>query len=1187
MKQLTKTIILSLLALQVIRFHALAAVAPPKNVHSFAGQGFISVTWDPVPDPTVRGYRLYKRAPTSDYSSASSFFVSGARFKDIPTGDGETCFYVVKAVDEAGNEGDPSVETAITSFDLKQRAFNDLVNKKAGPFSAHIAAVGDLNGDGNPDLVLGTDNGVKIVLGCDRQSTPRFTLTGEGHDDGFGKSLAIADLNRDGYDDLIVGAPRSQGGASSKGRSEGGRVFVYAGGPSFSVRPTLILSGESSRNENLGASMASVGDVNGDGYPDVAIGAPGGGEKRRGRVLFLLGGRPVANRTFEIAGPDGGSHFGSSVAAAGDIDRDGWRDVLVGACDPSERGRVQVIRGGAPPELSAAFWAGGPHFGAHLAGLDFNGDGFSDVVVGASDREPTRVYFGGSSLVSTPDMVLPQGKGFVGSLGDVSGDGLEDLVLAAVSVQLGNKVGDNLPDVVWKSGCGVIGAGDIDGDGTREVIAQCGSATHRQIVAYSLVRPLGLPVITLHDPHDLTTVETRSLPLRGAVTGEVTRLVVRGRPLQVGSDGSFEGSVPLEPGLNVLELLAETADHRIAKRTLHVTCDAPSSLSIELISPQDGAEVHSRSITVAGTVSDPSAAVDVNGVAATLSGTRFEAAIELIPGDNGITATASTSNGETATARVTVHFIRQAPSVRLSADPDRILPGRSSVLSWFSTEADSAAFDQGIGAVETSGTVTVSPTVTTPYTITATGPGGSASATVTVGVDQPAPVATLAADPETISAGEASTLSWTSAYATAWSLEPGIGAVEGSGSLRVSPGRSTVYTLTASGPGGSTAVNATVTVANRPPVANDDTASTHAGTALTLHVLQNDSDPEGDTLSVAGVTQGDHGTVTLNADSSLTYTPLPGYAGTDGFTYTATDSRGGFTSATVRVTVVPSSSIVIQITSPLPEETLYGGNTMVQGIVTNPAGIETGVTVNGLAAQIHGNTFVVNGVPLANGENILEATATDIQGGSSSATVTINADISAATVRIGATVFSGAPPLDTTLVVSSTGNLSAPSLAYTGPGAVNFQAGSNPDETRVTLTVEGIYQFTARATDSIGNLHSSSVSVVVLNRDAVDARLKSRWSTVKSALGRGSTEEALGCFIDRSRGKYRRVFNALLDELPRAISEMQEIEMIYCRNNTAKYAIGRNQLIDGQVVPLSYVLYFVMDEKGIWKVQQF
>ena len=89
---------------------------------------------------------------------------------------------------------------------------------------------------------------------------------------------------------------------------------------------------------------------------------------------------------------------------------------------------------------------------------------------------------------------------------------------------------------------------------------------------------------------------------------------------------------------------------------------------------------------------------------------------------------------------------------------------------------------------------------------------------------------------------------------------------------------------------------------NRFPTAQADSATTLSGAALTINVLANDSDPDGDLLSVAGFTQPAHGTVT-QVSGGLRYTPASGYAGADSFTYTISDGRGGTATATVSVTV--------------------------------------------------------------------------------------------------------------------------------------------------------------------------------------------------------------------------------------------------------------------------------------------
>jgi VCBS repeat-containing protein len=100
-------------------------------------------------------------------------------------------------------------------------------------------------------------------------------------------------------------------------------------------------------------------------------------------------------------------------------------------------------------------------------------------------------------------------------------------------------------------------------------------------------------------------------------------------------------------------------------------------------------------------------------------------------------------------------------------------------------------------------------------------------------------------------------------------------------------------------------VTITVLAVNDPPVANDDTATAAEDTPVTITVLANDSDPDGDPLAVQSVTLGAHGSVARNPDNTVTYTPDFNFNGTDAFTYTITDGKGGTDSATVNVTITP------------------------------------------------------------------------------------------------------------------------------------------------------------------------------------------------------------------------------------------------------------------------------------------
>ncbi|MBI3989521.1 MAG: tandem-95 repeat protein, partial [candidate division NC10 bacterium] len=120
------------------------------------------------------------------------------------------------------------------------------------------------------------------------------------------------------------------------------------------------------------------------------------------------------------------------------------------------------------------------------------------------------------------------------------------------------------------------------------------------------------------------------------------------------------------------------------------------------------------------------------------------------------------------------------------------------------------------------------------------------------------------------------------------------------------------YTIS-DGLGGTDTATVRVTVipVNDAPDAVDDATTTDEDTPVTLTVLGNDTDPDGDPLTVASVTQGTHGTVVPNAGGTVTYTPTADFIGTDVFTYTISDGHGGTDTATVTVRVNPGSPTLI------------------------------------------------------------------------------------------------------------------------------------------------------------------------------------------------------------------------------------------------------------------------------------
>ena len=117
---------------------------------------------------------------------------------------------------------------------------------------------------------------------------------------------------------------------------------------------------------------------------------------------------------------------------------------------------------------------------------------------------------------------------------------------------------------------------------------------------------------------------------------------------------------------------------------------------------------------------------------------------------------------------------------------------------------------------------------------------------------------------------------------------------------------------------------------NDPPVANADSVSATEDTAVDVAVLSNDSDPNGDTLSVTSATDAPHGTTTVNANGTVHYVPDANYNGTDGFSYSIADGHGGTASASVAITVsaVNDNPVAVNDTASTSEDTAVDVNVL-------------------------------------------------------------------------------------------------------------------------------------------------------------------------------------------------------------------------------------------------------------------
>lgn len=220
----------------------------------------------------------------------------------------------------------------------------------------------------------------------------------------------------------------------------------------------------------------------------------------------------------------------------------------------------------------------------------------------------------------------------------------------------------------------------------------------------------------------------------------------------------------------------------------------------------------------------------------------------------------------------------QATSVTLSVTPQEIVKGSAATLTWTSSNATSIIIDNGIGPVATSGSMQVSPEITTAYTATASGPGGTRTANATLNVSGPVSLDSFTASASAIGAGQSATLSWTASNASSVTINPGIGTFAASGSATVSPASTTTYTAVANGAAGATdSKTQPITVMTQPPTlsASSDKTTVYAGELVTLTWSAENAtavavEPE---IEIEGVeTFPLSGTATVSPTQTTTYT---------------------------------------------------------------------------------------------------------------------------------------------------------------------------------------------------------------------------------------------------------------------------------------------------------------------------
>ncbi|MBL8026515.1 MAG: FG-GAP repeat protein, partial [Fibrobacteres bacterium] len=344
--------------------------------------------------------------------------------------------------------------------------------------------------------------------------TPQWIINGPDNYCWFGKSLAAAgDLNDDGFLDILCGISA----VTYTVPYEGAAVAFFGSdtGPSKNFS-WFVRSGQSSINlgNGIGAS-----DVNGDGHPDVLVGAPGFNGTGEGNAYLFSGssiGLPTPFSSYSWSSGSQGKWTGFSVGNAGDVNRDGFGDMFIAVDNPREIDVYYGSLSGLPsiPNKRLPAFTDVDHVnGPSAVAVDFNTDGYTDLLVTNVYRDVEIFYGGPSGISNTPGWKTSNSPinsfgSSIASLGDINGDGQNDIMVGDYQkawIYFGGTSPDTIVDQIVTGsgdfGTSVAGIGDFNGDGIKDAAI---SSFNGQVIYLYLGGPHGLR----NTPSDSYTVET-------------------------------------------------------------------------------------------------------------------------------------------------------------------------------------------------------------------------------------------------------------------------------------------------------------------------------------------------------------------------------------------------------------------------------------------------------------------------------------------------------------------------------------------------------------------------------------------------------------------------------------------------------------------------------------------------------
>ncbi len=393
------------------------------------------------------------------------------------------------------------------------------INQAGAYFGRSLSSAGDVNGDGFNDVIIGSLNfsngqsneGAAFVYhgsGVGLCASPNWQFESNYANAKFGYYVKKAgDVNGDGFDDVMVSAADY-----TKGQNREGAVYVFYGSSTGLDTAVSWFAEGNVPDSRFGDQISAAGDVNNDGYDDIVIGAVERGVYTGAAYMYLGSSTGLGNTpAWQFNGTQQGAAFGTGISGGGDINGDGFDDIVVGAFwytnGQANIGQAYVFYGSATGLSSSANLTlqgnttniGFGHQSA-FAG-DVNSDGYDDLLISSNivsgQNGRVQLYLGGSSgLNTTASWVLVgtqinEAMGYrLAGLGDANKDGFDDIIVGAYQytngeseegralVFYGNSFGlDTVAAREYESnqaeanfGLDVAGAGDVNGDGWDDIL---------------------------------------------------------------------------------------------------------------------------------------------------------------------------------------------------------------------------------------------------------------------------------------------------------------------------------------------------------------------------------------------------------------------------------------------------------------------------------------------------------------------------------------------------------------------------------------------------------------------------------------------------------------------------------------------------------------------------------------------